>query len=145
MDRSDSIFHLMTHTVKMYRHKVDQIIKPYDVYPGQPPLLLRLSEKDGRSQSELASLMRVAPATLTVMVDRMEKTGLVMRRSDPVDQRVSRIFLTDKGHTATEAVKEAIQFVDNQCLAQFLPEEKLLLRRLILQIQENLNTAGTES
>ncbi|UJF33463.1 MarR family winged helix-turn-helix transcriptional regulator [Paenibacillus hexagrammi] len=138
MNRHDSLIHLMKHAVKLHRQTVDKQIQPYDVHPGQPPLLLRLSEQDGQSQSELAARIHVTPATLTVMVDRMEKAGIVERRTDPNDQRVSRVYVTDKGRLATEAVKKAILEADEKCFEHFLPEEKLLLRRFLLQIHENL-------
>ena len=48
--------------------------------------------KDGRSQTELAELLRIKPATMTKMINRMEKTGFIWRAADPTDQRVSLIF-----------------------------------------------------
>lgn len=134
----ESLTHMMSHLLKMHRRTIDQIIHPYDVYPGQPPLLLALSAEDGLSQRELAARIHNKPATLTVMVDRMEKTGLVERRPDPDDQRVTRVYLTDKGRDVTVHVKEAIKATDEQTFSHFLPEEILLFRRLLLQMQENL-------
>ncbi|OCT16475.1 MarR family transcriptional regulator [Paenibacillus pectinilyticus] len=128
----------MHHLLKMHRHTIDQIIHPYDVYPGQPPLLLALSVEDGLSHSELASRIHNKRATLSVMVDRMEKTGLVERRPDPDDQRVTRVYLTDKGKEVTVHVKEAIKETDDRTFSNFLPEEILLFRRLLLQMQDNL-------
>ncbi|HEY1212500.1 MAG TPA: MarR family transcriptional regulator [Bryobacteraceae bacterium] len=134
----ESLFHMMSHVLKRHRHTIDRMIHDYEVYPGQPPLLLRLYEQDGLSQKELAARIHNKPATLTVMVDRMEKTGHVERRPDPHDQRVTRVFLTDKGKQAAEVVKEAIQIADEKALEHFLPEEKLLLRRMLIQMQDNL-------
>src|SRR4051794_15040217 len=122
--RPDSLLHMMSHVLKMHRYMIDQMIHEYDVYPGQPPLLLRLSEEDGLSQSDLAARIHNKPATLTVMVDRMEKTGLVERRPDAHDQRVTRVYLTDKGRQVTIVVKKAIQVADEKCLEHVLPEEK---------------------
>ncbi|MDU0204508.1 MarR family winged helix-turn-helix transcriptional regulator [Paenibacillus sp. MAH-36] len=134
----ESLTHMMSHLLKMHRRTIDQIIHPYDVYPGQPPLLLALSAEDGLSQRELAARIHNKPATLTVMVDRMEKTGLVERRPDPTDQRVTRVYLTDKGREVTVHVKEAIKATDELTFSHFLPEEILLFRRLLLQMQANL-------
>jgi DNA-binding MarR family transcriptional regulator len=135
----DSLLHMMSHVLKRHRHTIDQKVHEYGVYPGQPPLLLRLSEEDGLSQGELAARIHNKPATLTVMVDRMEKTGLVERRPDAHDQRVTRVYLTDKGRQVTAVVKEAIQVADDKCFEHFLPEEKLLLRRLLIQMLDNLD------
>ncbi|WP_212960400.1 MarR family winged helix-turn-helix transcriptional regulator [Cohnella xylanilytica] len=129
----------MRHVLKLHRSHVDRLIRDYDVYPGQPPLLMRLSQQDGQSQRELAAGMLVKPATLTVMLGRMEKTGLVSRVPDDRDQRVTRVYLTDKGRIAAEAVMRAIEEVEARCFEGFLPEERLLLRRFVLQMHDNLS------
>lgn len=130
---------LMRHVLKLHRSHVDRLIRDYDVYPGQPPLLIRLSQQDGQSQRELAAGMLVKPATLTVMLGRMEKTGLVSRAPDGRDQRVTRVYLTGKGRIAAEAVMRAIEEVEARCFEGFLPEERLLLRRFVLQMHDNLS------
>ncbi|MNI20613.1 putative HTH-type transcriptional regulator YusO [compost metagenome] len=136
--QSDSLTHILIQVMKQHRHHIHKSIQEYEVYPGQPPLLFRLSEQDGQSQNELAAQMRVAPATLTVMINRMEKTGLVERRTDAQDQRISRVYLTDKGTQATIAVKETLRTLEDRCFTHFMPEEKLILRRLLLQMHENM-------
>nr|WP_230986482.1 MarR family transcriptional regulator [Cohnella fermenti] len=133
-----NLTHLMRHVLKNHRFHVDRLIRDYDVFPGQPPLLLRLSDNDGLSQRELADSKGVKPATLTVMLQRMEKTGLLRRSADEKDQRVSRVHLTDKGRRAAEAVRQAMDEVETRCFEGFLPEEKLLLRRFLLHMQDNL-------
>jgi DNA-binding MarR family transcriptional regulator len=80
-----------------------------------------------------------------VMVNRMQRTGLVIRKPDPVDQRVSRVFLTAKGHQAIDAVKEALQRIECKCLENFSLEEKLLFRRLLWQMHENLQAFKREN
>ncbi|WP_234702334.1 MarR family winged helix-turn-helix transcriptional regulator [Clostridioides difficile] len=62
--------------------------------------------KDGQSQKELADKRKVKASTTTVMIKRMEKAGLVERKQDEKDQRVSRIFLTDKGLEICNRVEE---------------------------------------
>ncbi|MCS7464973.1 MarR family transcriptional regulator [Paenibacillus doosanensis] len=135
---SDSLTHLMKSVLKLHRHNVDRLIQEYDVYPGQPPLLLRLAEQDGQIQKELAQKINIQPATLTVMITRMEKAGLLERRTDPEDQRVSRVYLTEKGRMATGKVKEALRTIEEACFGNFSLEEKLLFRRLLLQMQSDL-------
>ena len=42
--------------------------------------------------------MKLDSATITGVIDRLERDGLIRRRSDPEDRRVHRIFLTKAGH-----------------------------------------------
>ena len=46
---------------------------------------------------ELAASERVAPPTITKVVDKMEKAGLVERQAHPVDRRVSLVGITALG------------------------------------------------
>ncbi|MCQ6560784.1 MarR family transcriptional regulator [Paenibacillus mendelii] len=131
----DGLIHLMGHIMKLHRHNVHIAIQD-DVYPGQPPLLTRLLEHDGQSQKELAMKMNVKPATLTVMINRMAKTGLVERRTDPLDQRVSRVYLTGSGRQAAVDVKEAVQQLEVRSFSRFSEDEKELFRRMLQQIHE---------
>ncbi|RAL24148.1 MarR family winged helix-turn-helix transcriptional regulator [Thermoflavimicrobium daqui] len=137
-DYSNALTHLMSHVLKLYRHNVDMLIGEYDVSPGQPPLLMRLAEKDGQIQKELARQIHVKPATLTVMINRMQKAGLVERKPDQIDQRVSRVYLTEKGRLATEAVKNALYTIEQKCFEHFSSEEKILFRRLLQQMHDDL-------
>ena len=49
------------------------------------------------SQTGLAEQLGVEQATLSIMLGRMEKAGLVRRRTDPEDARVTRVCATAKG------------------------------------------------
>src|ERR1700678_2055897 len=50
------------------------------------------------SQSELADRLAVEGATMVAMVDRLGKSGLVIREPSTTDRRVKRIVLTEAGN-----------------------------------------------
>lgn len=65
-----------------------------ELTPEQWTILVRLWERDGQTQSELAeSTFRDRP-TMSRMVDALEARGLVTRRADRDDARARRVFLT---------------------------------------------------
>lgn len=136
--QSDSLTFILTRIAKRHRSRVHQVLQArgYEVYPGQPPLLRHVAEHDGLPQRELAHKLQIAPATLTVMLQRMEKTGLVERRADSRDQRVSRVYLTEAGREAHAAVKEALRQIETEIFADFTAEEKQLLRGMLLRLYE---------
>ena len=72
------------------------------------------------------------------MLDRMEAAGLVERRQDIEDGRVSRIFLTHKGRNLNEPVREVWAELENISMANMTADERILLRRLLLQVYQNL-------
>jgi len=135
---SDSLHAVFMRVLRTHRHAMHNLLQDQVVYPGQPPLLNALSEQDGQSQKELAERLHIKPATVTVMLSRLEKNELIERRPDEKDQRVSRVYLTDKGKAAHTEVKKALKVMEARCFADFTPEEEELLRKLLMQMYANL-------
>ena len=121
-----------------------QGLEKMELYPGQPQMLLTLYKSDGRSQRELSESLMIKPATVTVMIKRLEKTGFVERKDDKKDQRISRIFLTEKGKNICENLKEMHAEIEKKCFYNFTLEEKILLRRFLIQVRDNLNDVYNE-
>jgi DNA-binding MarR family transcriptional regulator len=63
-------------------------------------------EKRGEvSLGELAAIERVAPPSMTRIAARLEEQGLVARRGDVADRRVSRLVVTDAGAALLEEAR----------------------------------------
>jgi DNA-binding MarR family transcriptional regulator len=101
-------------------------------------------EEDGRTHSDLAAWMHVAPATVTKMIQRMEKAGHVERRDDPDDLRISRVYLTENGRAVHAALQAVFQAVDAENFAGFTSEERAQLEQLLRKIRTNLLGATQE-
>jgi DNA-binding MarR family transcriptional regulator len=65
--------------------------------PNDSRALFSLDATQGRSMRSLADEWDCDPSNTTWIVDRLEKLGLVERRSVPDDRRVKLIALTAKG------------------------------------------------
>lgn len=142
---SDSLYHVFSRVIKSHHKRMHSLMEEIGLYPGQHPMLFMLGHNDGQSQKELAERLRSKPATITVMVTRMEKAGLVERKQDSEDQRVSRVYLTDKGKGIVTHVKEKLDSINEECFKNFTEEEKMLLRRFLLQMADNLEEADSKS
>lgn len=136
--KKDSLYHVFSQVMKLHFHRVHSLLNTIDVYPGQPPMLFALHIKDGQSQKELSERLKVKPATITVMLKRMENAGLLERRPDENDQRISRVYFTDKGREAYETVHGLMKIIESECFENFTIEEKILLKRLLMQMKDNL-------
>ena len=137
-DNERSIQGLMMEISRMYMEKCFAKLKKLGVHPRQIPILAVLYKKDGCSQKELVKELGVKPPTVTVSIQRLEKSGLLIRRQDEKDQRVSRIYLSDEGRAI---IKEGIQMAkegEQQILAGFSESELCLMRRFCQQIKENI-------
>lgn len=137
----DSLYHVFYQVIGLNYRRSQMLLDKIGIYPGQPPMLFSLLHKDGQSQKELSDKLRVKPATITVMLKRMEKVGLVERRHDADDQRVSRVYITEQGKEACEELKKVMSIIHGECFDNFTEEEKILLRRLLMQVRDNLMKA----
>jgi len=115
------------------------------MYPGQPFLLFALLHCDGQSQKDLASKLNIKAPTITTMVKRMEKAELVERRQDDQDQRISRVYITEKGKEVCNELIEVKKVIDAETFNNFTEEEQMLLRRLLMQMRDNLDKACKNS
>ncbi|WP_430111495.1 MarR family winged helix-turn-helix transcriptional regulator [Paenibacillus sp. B1-33] len=140
----DSLEVLLTQVVRAYNNEMMKKVQDVGIHPGQLPMLFLLSDQDGRSQKELVAKAKIKPATVTVMLNRLEKAGLIERRSDEEDLRVSRVYLLPKGKEAVGYVQEAVKEVEQQCFQGFREEEKILLRRFLLHMHHNLSPYDEE-
>ncbi|MBS5123711.1 MAG: MarR family transcriptional regulator [Blautia sp.] len=114
------------------------------IHPGQIPILLLLAKRVEMSQREIAEELCVKPPTVNVMVQRMEKAGLIGRRHDEKDQRITRIFLTDQGYEMKKKVAEQIELNERYAFMGFSDAEKCLFRRFMEQIITNISCIPEE-
>ncbi len=88
-------------------------------YP-QYLVLLVLWEEDGQTVGEIGQKLYLDSGTLTPMIKKMEKAGLVERRRCQEDERSVRVSLTEKG----KALEEELHDIPLQVAEQItLPEE----------------------
>ncbi len=71
---------------------------PWESVPmAQIELLQCLDERDGTRVGELAGLLRLAPNSVSTLVQQLANAGLVRRDRDPLDRRAAQVSLTDAG------------------------------------------------
>jgi len=96
-------------------------------------VLSGLATNDGLRLSDIAAACRVTPATLTGVVDTLEREGLVARVRDLADRRGVRIAITDAGRSR---VKRARRHVDRELgglLPQLPADEETVVRRFLVE------------
>ena len=132
---------LLAQVCRVHHGRARELLHEIGLYRGQPPLLDILYDEEGLTHSELATRLQVAPATVTKMLQRMEKAGFLSRRPDPEDQRVSRVYLTDAGREIRAEMRARLDRLAEETLAGLSAEERASLHELLLRVQENLERA----
>lgn len=74
------------------------------LFPNQEIMLIQLAASDGLSQKTLAETLRINHATVAKTVGRMERAGLVERRTSTADRRVTLVHLTPAGRDLRDRI-----------------------------------------
>jgi DNA-binding MarR family transcriptional regulator len=136
---AESLDSLFAQICRLKHARIHTLLEALGLYRGQPSVLQALWEQEGLMHTELARRVQVQPATITKMLQRMEKTGFVERRPDPDDHRVSRVYLTEAGRAVRADVQQVWRRLEEEAFAGLTHDEQIMLRRLFLHIRENLN------
>jgi len=138
LPESESLDLLLAQICRLKHARVQALLETLGLYEGQPSMLRSLWAQEGLTHTELARRLRVQPATITKMIQRMEKAGFVERRPDQEDERISRVYLTEAGRAVQAGVQGVWHTLEQEAFAEFGGEERALLRQFLLQIRENL-------
>jgi MarR family transcriptional regulator, organic hydroperoxide resistance regulator len=99
--------------------------------PAQAACLRTLAHNDGASQRGLADDLLLSPSALTRLLQRMERSGLVVRRPDAEDARLTRVHLTDAGRDVIAQQKTVVSQYVATTLGQLPPDDLRTLARLL--------------
>jgi DNA-binding MarR family transcriptional regulator len=105
-------------------------------------LLANLEREDGQTLAALSRRMLVTAGNLTGLVDRAERDGVVERRADPRDRRLSRVFLTAKGRELITQILPVHAAHVGDLLAGLDGEERREFRRLLGKLRDSLSRAA---
>jgi DNA-binding MarR family transcriptional regulator len=100
-------------------------------------ILSLLSEKDGRPFKELADELACTRATITGIVDTLEKKDLVTRNPNPVDRRSLLVKLTDKGRALLQSTP-GLEKTFGSCCDVLPLDESRELNRLLKKLSDSL-------
>jgi len=112
----------------------------HDITPPQLFVLSCLQSQDGQRVRELADRVCLDASSLTGLLDRTERIGLVERRSDPEDRRALRIHLTEAGRERVADLAPVIEELTERVHAEFFEgytrEQVELFLNMLRQAQE---------
>ena len=108
-----------------------------DLTPPQYFVLTLLWERDGRPFKELAAAANCSPATMTGIVDTLERKGLVAREPNPDDRRSLLVKLTEAGWSLKDSTP-TLEGIFRGCCVGLEPDEIQQLSQLLKKLNESL-------
>ncbi|HVU25381.1 MAG TPA: MarR family transcriptional regulator [Opitutus sp.] len=105
---TEAFLHLLRAGDEAFR-AVESHLATHRISQGRFMVLMLLFDKlthcaQSRTPAELADMSRVTRATMTGLIDTLERDGLVTREPDPNDRRMLSVTLTDKGSALLETI-----------------------------------------
>lgn len=132
-DRSPGF--LANQMARLFAKGLQQRIRPLGLAPAQFMTLLALWDEDGQTQSELVRRLDVEQATMANTLTRMERDGLIERRTKPEDGRSQSIHLTPRAIALRDPATQAARAQNEEALADFTESERqafvAMMRRAI--------------
>lgn len=107
-----------------------------DVRPSYGSVLLPLFEEDGLRMGELARRARLSKQTMTAMIRRLERDGLVERRLDSTDRRASLIFLTERSRGFEPVAASVLAELDRLVALRLDPARVAELKASLRELME---------
>lgn len=102
-------------------------------------LIMRtLAREEECSQLDLVHRTHLKAPTVSVTIRRMEEEGLVERRQDTMDLRVTRVRLSPKGRAHHEQVLKRLRETDEAMMQGFTEEETGQLLQFLERMRDNI-------
>ncbi|MDO5696892.1 MAG: MarR family transcriptional regulator [Dermatophilus congolensis] len=102
-DAPDSLGDLFLAVSRLLRRDYLDALEPHGITPHQGRALRVVVDRGPLRLGMLAEALRVAPRSVTDVVDALETAGLVRRFPDPDDRRAIAVEATDAGRATAEA------------------------------------------
>lgn len=128
---------------RAHRRAIEALLAPHGIHAGQDAVLLLLWQQPGIRLSTLATQLGVERPTVTRMVQRLERAGLVERTRDPQDGRAWRVSPTPRSRLLEAGVRHAWRQVDERIIERLGVSDAELLGRLADGARRGLLAGGT--
>jgi DNA-binding MarR family transcriptional regulator len=141
MDKDDRLIYLLFTAQQKLRTylKNTMVSEGIKVTVAQAGILFLLKQKNDRTMTELSRLLSIDNSTITGLVDRLEKTGLVRRSPNPDDRRASQVYITSEGIEEINRAKIVILKVNDEIKNSHTDVELDHFKKVLRGVVERFN------
>jgi len=123
----------ISRAIDLYSRKLGSI---YNLTGPQLVCLREISQTRGISSGDLAKAVSLSGATVTGILDRLEKRRLISRRRDRKDRRKVIVRITEEGRTLAESAPIPLQQVFIKRLNAIPEQQQAALNSMLMKIVE---------
>ncbi len=133
-DPRSCVCFLLSRAAQSAQKHLRHLLEPYGITPAQYLIIECLWVVDGLSPKLLGELLRFDSATLTGLIDRLERAGFVVRERNPDDRRAIRVCLTKKGAAQKEELRALRLRANEEILQGFPARQRVLLKNTLAEL-----------
>lgn len=124
---------------------LDTCLARHDLLQGRWWVLILLMREDNltASPSVLADKAGVTRATMTGLLDSLERTGLIERIPNPDDRRMLNVRLTEKGQQRLDEVMPDYYRRVSSVMEELTPQDRELLMQMLQKVGRRVDLLGT--
>jgi DNA-binding MarR family transcriptional regulator len=132
----DTIFELLQALHKGISPKFERCA---GITPTRFRLLQELFRASEISQISLQKTLDIDAAAVTRHLRGLEDSGMIARRNNPADNRVTLVSLTDHGREHINSYREEKTRFISELLTGFNEQERTVLAEMLTRLQYNIN------
>lgn len=131
-------FRKLVITCRLHKRIVEREINQLGLHGSQHHLLMHLANHETVTQKELASQLKVSPASVAVSIKKLESEGYITKEMDREDNRFNKITITEKGKNMVEKSRQVVVKIDEAAFEGFSEQEVGWLSSMVERIYQNL-------
>lgn len=136
--------YLIHEVARLMKRRFEEEARTHDITLPQWRVLAQIGLSEGISQVALATATDTDPMTVSGVLDRLEKRGLIDRSADPTDSRAKLARLTPKGEEVFTTTRTVGMSMYEAALVGVSPEERQTVINALSKMRENLTGQTAE-
>lgn len=133
-----SLGYLLKETASALRASMEAVLRPLGMSITHYSCLELLAQRPGLSNSELARGAFVTRQSMNVLLQSLERDGLVRRHTQPTSGRVLPTELTDQGRRQLNVASAAVRAVEDRMKSELTEAERSQLQQLLAKCVSSL-------
>ena len=129
----------LVYTVDLMLKRISSFLQPFDLSPATGLVLSILADSDAPlPPNQIAERLIISRATVTGLIDTLERRGYVERHPHQTDRRMLQIALTDTGRQVANAFRPVVHQHEKVWMDALNSSEQEQLLEFLERLQENL-------
>lgn len=105
-ERTDELEHLLRDVGRSFFGLMHDATERFQLPPGAKPVIHSILTEPGVTVSEISRKAGVSKSHVSKIVEALSGKGLLEKRPDPSDQRLTRIYLTKQAEDNFRAIRD---------------------------------------